>query len=327
MRPVLFNVASLLALGIASALQACDAHRSNPLDPLSENGGSIAVVGQVTSFYAPFRPLGGVNVVLNPGQLVVATDSEGRFSFRSVVPGDYIVSVLTDGFDAPAQSISVTPGLPQDVTVRLDALPRVVDANVYSVHISRWWPEEDLYLLTVDASTDDDDGIADLDSAWVTVGADYAFPLTASQDPGRFMATKDQSELPVRVLDDILGQAIRINVADKAGFNSGRSDFPLVRIIHETPIALSPIDLQIVTGAPTFVWTPPLVPFNHTMEVQVVRVELNVETIVETISNIPSTSSTVVGPSLPAGTYYWVVWIVDQFGNRSRSKQAGYRVP
>jgi len=61
--------------------------------------------------------------------------------------------------------------------------------------------------------------------------------------------------------------------------------------------------------------------------VDVVREETNIQVSVESHENIPSlqTSIRVANPLTP-GDYFWTVSVVDAFGNRSRSKEAGFRI-
>ena len=197
MHMLLVRTRLVFTLGVL--LCACDAPRTNPLDPLADGAAAISIKGQVTSFYEPFRPMSGVQVVLSPGSHIVATDASGRFSFRSIAAGDYSLSIDADGFDALDQVVSVGNRPPDDITMRIDALPRILEASIFSVHISRWWPEEDVFLLGIDATMDDDDGIADLDSAWVDIASTYAFRLNATPDPGRYRAATPRHHLRFRL--------------------------------------------------------------------------------------------------------------------------------
>lgn len=310
---------------IAALSLACDAQRTNPLDPLGQSGGRVVVSGRATTFYEPFTPLSGVRVNILPGAATTITNDDGFFSAILEREGDYTIVVEDESYAADSQVVFVTPGSPQQVTIRVDALPSLVEAKVFSSHISRWWPEQDLFRLTLEARFSDPDGLSDVDSSWIEV-ADQIFPMNPTQSVGSFSVMIDQAELLSRSLDDILGQLIKVGVKDRAGFSVRRSTISLARVIHTTPVAASPINLETALGPPVFRWVQPIVPFDHSFSLDVVRVEANIETITDTIVDIPSGSTSVAGPALSPGTYYWVIWIEDQFGNRSRSKQAGFVV-
>ncbi|MES2829171.1 MAG: SusC/RagA family TonB-linked outer membrane protein [Bacteroidota bacterium] len=54
------------------------------------------------------NPLPGVTVTLRPGKLTVATDQQGRFSFKDVAPGRYILSISSLGYFPIESKVDLT---------------------------------------------------------------------------------------------------------------------------------------------------------------------------------------------------------------------------
>ena len=101
------------------------------------------------------------------------------------------------------------------------------------------------------------------------------------------------------------------------------------RIIEQTPVPAAPQGLEPVADPrPTLTWEPAALPFPFTYRVDVVQVfDANIHTVLHTVEAIPSSATTLRVPApLGRGTYYWTLSVVDAFGNRSRSKEAGFLV-
>lgn len=312
-----------------------DAPHDNPLDPLSESYREVgAVAGQVTRLYQN-DPVAGADVVLTPleagggAAFVARTGSDGRFALDDVPAGTYRLAAEAGGYVPAADTVAVSLGARVERALRLDGRP-VVTAALRTVHVSRWWPEEDLYLLEVDADVADPDGAIDVEAVWLEMdGAGFALPLQLTPVAGRFAATVDAGALPSGSLHAAVGQPFVVRVRDRAGVVEGTAGQTLARIIEETPVTASPQGLALVAEPrPVLSWEPAALPFPFTYRVDVVRVvEANLQTVVQTVEGLgPETTTLQVPEALPRGTYYWTLSVVDAFGNRSRSKEAGFQV-
>lgn len=318
-----------LLVVILSLATACDPGRTNPFDPLARGTVATSISGVVTSYYPPHVGIPNTLVRLEPSGQSVRTDQEGRFSFDLVEFGEYELVAERDGY-ATRPEVVIVERLPTaNLTVRMDALPTLQSASVRSSHVSRWWPEDDLFVLDVVAELDDRDGIGDIDSVWIEMASIGFVDTLVQSDPGRFSTTVRQDRLPVAALDELVGATISLHARDAAGFTAISDGLSLARVIRETPIARTPADLQSVPASDlTLAWQPLNLPYDYTYEVDVVRVETNVEVLVSRRAAIAPTETSIVVPGpLDSGTYYWAVWVVDMFGNRSRSKQSGFTIP
>ncbi len=315
-----------------------DPARENPLDPLSEGfRDEGAVSGQITGLYPPFPGRADVRVRLVPvgpagrPELATRTDASGQFALSDVPSGPYAVVAEQEGFLGATDTVTIAPGTVAETTIQLDALPEVTEQTVRSVHISRWFPDEPVFQLEVDVAATDPDRPEDVDSAALAVpDLGVSLPLGAvGGETGQFTALFDDTELPAPGLEGLLGRTLRVEVKDAAGNVGLGPPLNLVRVIELSPQTERPQGLEVVSPTPTLVWRPAQLPFAFTYRVDVFLVveELGLPTLIERREAIgPSITSIDVATELVPGDYFWTVWVVDAFGNRSRSREAGFRV-
>jgi len=312
-------------------LNSCsDAQRDNPLDPhspLYRNVGSIE--GEVTSFYPPHRALPNVEVHLTPLNWWTYTDDRGIFAFQEVPEGRYWITARGQGYAVDSLAVVVKPQQSVQAILRLDGIPVISDARILSVHISRWWPPpEDIFLLEMQVEVDDPDGLSDITGVWVEVSdSTFLDSLRFDSDRGYFYTSLEESDLPTSGIHELLGLPFRVLAQDAPGVRGISEPYYLARVIDFTPQPLSPYGLEAVPPKPELIWAPVVLPFQFTLVVEVSRIDLGIPTPVWRKENLPPTTTRLaLTDSLAPGTYFWTVSVVDSFGNRSRSKEASFRV-
>ncbi len=308
-----------------------DLERNNPLDPLAPNFENIGgVAGRVTGFYPPFEGLFDVEVRLMPGPFVTQTDAQGLFALPDVPSGRYQVAVEKEGYVSVTDSLEVTPGRTAEKTLRLDGLPVVAGVTLTTGHLSRWWPlPQDLFSLEVAVWVDDPDGLGDVDSVWLEIPEmDFSRTLPATSEPGRFTLTLSENQLPTGRVHALLGRAFVLNLHDRAGYIQRAPASSLVRVIDQTPVARDPEGLVALSNpAPELHWEAMPLPFPFTYRVEIVRVEANLQTLAQAFTDLdPALTTFSVPVNLAPGSYFWTVSVVDEFGNWSRSKEAGFLI-
>ena len=322
----------LVTISLALIVTACleDPDRTHPLDPLGENfldEGGIAV--QVTNFYPPRSGLVNIKVTVSPGIFTGDTDAEGRFVLPGLPGGTYTVEIEKPGYASLDTLVEVTAGDMSELELPLAGLPTFTNFEVNSLHISRWFPPpEELFSLEVLAEVADKDGVADIDSIWVVIDdLDFAELLLVQVEPGKYVHSIQSAGLPAR-LPALLGQQIQLMAKDRSGVSNSSLSKSLIRVINETPLAIDPRELALIDDPqPTFTWEPITLEFPYTFRIDVVRIDQNIQSTVQTIKGISSSSTTFTAPEhLLSGEYFWTVSIVDEFGNRSRSREAGFRI-
>ena len=317
---------------LASTGCLSDAKHTNPLDPNTEGFRKVgSIEGRTIRFYPPHPPIEGAEVRLSPGPYVARSDGDGTFAFDGIPEGAYQITAEKDGFRSFADTVTVRLGdRTTDVRVPLNGMPVIANSSVRTIHVSRWWPQEDLFVLEISADVADPDGVGDIESAWVEIPAfDFVLPLAETGVVGRYARTVPADSLPVPSLHGLEGVDLVFHAQDAVGFVNESAPESIVRVIDYVPVAVDPQGLASVdSGRPNLAWEDAGLPYAFTYRIDIVRDEANVQAVVETITDIPSdvTSYVVEGP-LMQGTYFWTVSVVDSFGNRSRSKEAGFVVP
>ncbi|MFQ5568667.1 MAG: carboxypeptidase-like regulatory domain-containing protein [Rhodothermales bacterium] len=334
-RTVLF-AALMVALGLGSGCLG-DAPHDNPLDPNSDqfiDEGDLS--GHITD--RTEAPLDGAEVHLLPAptsgkaERVTRTNAQGRFELVGIPSGTgYQLRVHKEGYAVGMlDSLAVEAGLLLAVPVlRLNALPVLTSVTFHTVHISRWWPENDLYFLEVQTEVRDADGLFDIAGVWVEIpDLNFSLPLEP-QAAGRFEKSIESDSLPTVSLQALLGRTLRLNARDQQGDSTRSAPQQLVRVIEETPVAAGPQGLALLeTDRPTLTWEPFPPAFAFTYRIDVFRDEVNRTVLVETVEEISSdVTSMRLESSLASGAYFWTLSVIDEFGNQSRSKEAGFRIP
>ena len=302
--------------------------RGNSLDPQSPdftNAGSIRGVVQNRALSG----IAGAQVVILPVQLATTTQSDGTYLYPSVPVGRYSIQVMEAGYERVVDSVRVVLGSETEKNLQMNGLPFVEEVAATTSHISRWWPQDDLYRIDVQASVGDVDGLIDIKSVTLTIpSVGVQDTLLTGQNPGEFRTTLFEQDLGGSV-QSILGNEIVLTLEDQTGTQVTLDGIFLVRVIEEVPVATSPLALEtVISDQPNLTWEPLSLPFQFTQTIVVTRVDDDVNTVVQTHEKIShSTTNVVVGESLAAGEYYWTISVVDDFGNSSRSKQSGFVVP
>ena len=302
------------------------APHSNPLDPRSENfENSGAITGTVTGFYPPFAGLERVEVRLSPGDRLTHSNANGQFDFPDVEPGRYTVIAQRPGYATAADTIDVNLNEQTSVALRLNGIPFLVDADLRTFHLSRWWPPpQDQYWLDISIQASDPDGVADVEAVFLEIPVvDLVDTLQFEQ--GRYIVQLRENDIGQSVRA-IAGHNINIIIRDQAGEESVFQGQRASRFIVENPVAESPSEYGTASSnPPLYTWSLAQANFPYTYLVEINEVNANITTLVQTITNIPSDSLSVTGiDPLPIGQYSWTVTIVDEFGNRSRSREATF---
>ncbi len=329
------SLSHIVTVALVVTTSACleDAERGNPLDPLADN---FVDEGEVSGRVVN-RSLSGIaggTVRLEPGGRTASTDGAGTYALQGVSSGDYAVLVEADRYTASSKTVSVAPGVPATADFELNGLPVLEEWTINTAHISRWWPLEDLFQIEITAMASDVDGIFDLDRVWLEI-PDYAFAdtLLTTPEAGTFAKTLPELGLPTTTIHSLLGLPMHLSARDRLDMTVSSPPVQLVRVIDETPVA---VDEAFQTGsqdclvdqnggaAPLIEWNPLFLPYAFTHRVDVIRVDAGLETLVERIDDLPSNATRASATPLPPGEYYWTVAVVDEFQNRSRSKQVGF---
>ena len=338
------RVSLLIGMGLVVSLAlgtGClgDAPHDNPFDPNSDRFvREGAITGRVTD--RADAPLPDADVRLISGSsatqpdLLIRTTTQGEYTFSDVLEGSgYRILVHKDGYvEGMLEALDVQAGVEKELpTLRLNALPAITSATFRTIHISRFWPTNDLFFLEVNATIADADGLLDIAEVWFEIPSQG---FRATLDPqglsgGQFGTMIRADLLPTPSLQRLLGETLRVSARDREGSIVTNDAGQLVRVVENTPNTLNPFaNALLETNRPMFTWEPFPLLFDFTYRIDVFRAEGNLTVLVRQSDDIASgQTSWQLDSPLQTGPYIWTVTVIDDFGNQSRSKPADFRVP
>lgn len=217
----------------------------------------------------------------------------------------------------------------RQVQFRLNAVPVFGQTALQTHHISRWWPSDDLYYLTVSTEIEDADGSNDIDSVWVEISAGAgAFSLVRMDQEGTFSAEIVEQDLNVSSLYALQGKEIKIYCLDQVGNYSESENLFLPRVIEQIPILLSPTELASVGESPvSFTWEPLFPGFPFTQKIEIYQINAGIYNKIYEFQDLPNDATDFVfDDHLDQGDYFWVLYMIDEFGDSCRSKEGAFRV-
>ncbi|GAB4372691.1 MAG: hypothetical protein Kow0042_16140 [Calditrichia bacterium] len=305
-----------------------DAPRDNPLDNQT-NTHSYSFGGRVQTYY-PHQPnsvLSGAQITLNPENRVAFSDSQGNYGFQGLTPGTYQIICQKSGFLSDTAEVEVPRQNSHDFS--LDGLPYFEVIKIASFHISRWFPPDDLYFLTFEVTGNDTDGVEELKTATFQI----SFPelrdtLQEESAAGKFTYQLFPDEYGLSSLHQLIGREIYFVLEDEFGARVRSSAQYLSRIIEDVPVIIAPVQRVAVNPPFQFQWEPVFLPFDFNLKIEIYRFVSGISIKVAEIPGIAGTETAhTYSNFLSPGEYYWTLYIVDEFGNHSRSKEGAFVVP
>ncbi|MFA7229180.1 MAG: hypothetical protein WC061_09100, partial [Melioribacteraceae bacterium] len=319
------TVISLLLIG---ALLSCDAPRLNPLDPQNPDYQLSIIEGIVQTEAQPRLPLDGVKVYWKNDNILAVTDAAGKFFIDKLPQKQGWIYFEKDGYSRDSIALNLLNQKTQHVDARLNAIPRLDDLVIYTSILNRY-PDVQSDSLFVKAKISDNEG--DVVSVFVRcpelgINKTLSFNAASGYYENKFLP----GDLDLQFIDEGIGKNFEISVYDPEGkeFKVGYST--IKRTIRQDITFRSPANLEIVEFPVKFVWGRFLPGFNFTYMFEIYTNENSPvrkkqvtgisKEEVEIIANIGTFNL----DDLPPGQYFWVIWVVDDFQNRARSRQASF---
>lgn len=306
-----------------------DAPRDNPLDT-GNNMPKYQLNGFVQTYYPNLTNsfLRNARITLVPSNEFSISDADGYFFFNNLSPGTYVIYCQATGFVEDSMEIKIENN--KQVNFRLDGLPYFKNISISTHHISRWFPVDDLYFLQFAVAAGDTDGVEELDIAEFEI-ADYSIRDTLDQSvtAGKFDFTFFLNDYGIASLHQLIGKPFMFYIKDNFGATQASDKQYINRIIEETPVLLAPVELTVIQSIPFNIqWERIFLPYPFTLKIEIFRIVSGLNIKVAEIPNISGELDTYsYGNVLSPGDYFWTLYIKDEFGNESRSKEGSFRIP
>lgn len=204
--------------------------------------------------------------------------------------------------------------------------PLVSEFNTYSIVENRFTLPK-LYQFKVEAKIFDPNEL--VESVYVYIPYfKVKKKLSFNSSNSIYEKTLTVLDLNTTKADEVIGQEFNLQIKDKSSKTYTSRTESIKRIIKEEIVIDSPLGYDTTETSPLLAWREFEGGFSHHYYVQVfiIHEELYPELIWEK-DDIPADSLSVkVDAELPSGKYYWIIWCVDQFKNRARSKEAKFTI-
>ena len=211
-----------------------------------------------------------------------------------------------------------------EINFQMNMKPTLVDENFYSI-IKNDYPDHTYGSLKISGTISDDNyqSITRISIRNTSLGFSKTISLDAEH---KFNITLYETELLVDDIDNVVGKDFSIYIRySNREYVVGTIN--ISRVIRNYVEYITPANGNIVTTRnPYLEWKKVNPGFTFTYTTEVYTNEITPQLVWST-EDIESESMTKrVGSQLSDGDYFWVIWIVDEFGNRSRSKPASFSI-
>ena len=309
---------------VLSILLSCEAPHNNPLDPENPANKYQYISGEIKSVSIPYAPIADVTVLWPLQSLKTISNHNGTFSLELLDSGPGWLYFNKDDYFSDSLYISWQQGNSNHSEIFLNALPVMQGCEIYSIVENRY-PSLQAEKMQIFIDLDDIDN--DIDSVFFHIEIlKQTHSLNYNTTSKKYERNFSIYELNISSLNQLTGHALYLPVQDIFGHVHIFNLFPIRRVIYDEVLFVSPSGNEVTSSTPTLVWQPFNPGFSHTYLLEIFTSEITPERIwfSESLSDTIS-QFTVDVPLLPS-EYFWVIWAVDNFGNRTRSKPASFKV-
>lgn len=313
-----FICISCLIFGITN----CNAPRNNPLDPENPDNKIANIEGFIRTVKVPQIPIGDVKVFCVNEGLVTKTNRDGYFSFNNINRRDGWIVVEKENYSTDSLFIEFDNQKKVSTDFFLNSVPKIVDLQFYSITVNSF-PNKQKYNLEVRANITDDEN--DIDSVFIQLpelGTNKKLLYNASTK--YYLSSISLDDLNLISIDAVIGKDFSINV-----FDSSEKEFligytNIKRIIKQAIETTSPSGRDTVfSQTPILKWKRFTPGFDYKYLLQIYTDETPANLVWE--KEISSTEiEHLINSNLSSGDYFWVIWAIDEFENRTRSKPASF---
>ena len=318
-----FNI--IILLSVILIFNGCNAPHDNSLDPENPDNALYTIEGTVITAGVISNLLKDVQVYWSIDQVYVVTDDNGYFNIRSKELRDGWLYFNKTGYSSDSVMIKWNTQKKISLQERLNDIPAIDSIFIYSSIINKYSSPQ--YQLTFEITINDQDD--NIDSVFVqcpTLQINKSIQKISSK-----YFTEDFSDIDLNLFSfaEIIGKNFDIYAKTSSGkiYYSGSSN--VKRIITDEIETISPKNEDTLsTNYPVLNWKRFLEGFNFSYMAEVYTDEPEPKLLWEkkniSADDITITVDTSINITPDNNKFFWVIWCIDEYGNRSRSKPAGF---
>jgi len=303
----------------------CNAPRNNPLDPENPENKRFQIQGTVQTNTNPPTPVANANVFWKNKNVFVRSNSFGKFLLEHLEPKNGWLYVEKNGFSDDSFLVRWNGKKNINVVRNLNAIPKLDSIMMFSIVKNRGIDTKE-YQLVIEADVSDD---SDIDSVFLVNEELEIRKQLSKKSSMHFSGTFSDFDLNINSFDIIIGRNFLLVAKEISGtaFTIGSAN--VKRIIKEEIEILSPKNSELVTTMPTLRWKrfTPGFAFSYMIEIYTDEIEpilkwskpnISSDSIYFSVETTLDTSAT--------SEFFWVIWGIDEFKNKTRSKPASFIV-
>ena len=315
----------IVSMALLSAI-SCDAPKLNPLDPDNPDSKLGQFYGLVKTQAIPQQSISGVKVSWKNDNRIIETDVNGYYKLENLPMIDGTLYLEKEGYTKDSIRINWQNRKIIDLgTTALNAIPKLNNLLIYT-SVENRYPDNQRYTLFVQASISDVENDVDSVSVQCTSLNFNQQLIYNSQSHSYELSYPYGSKNSIPSIDDAIGKNFDIIVKDRLGTTFSVGTSTIKRIIKQEILFDSPANGVTVSSKPVCRWNRFLPGFNFKYIVQIYTDETIPQLKWEKQNISKDDIEAITEINLPAGDYYWVIWCVDDFQNRARSKPATFNV-
>ncbi len=285
----------------------------------------VKIEGYVKS-NAGKKEIAGVKVLWQKQNIIMETNSAGYYSFNNISQNSGWLFFDKEGYFKDSVFVALSNQKSKLVDDKfLSAIPKLDNLLIYTIVENRY-PNDQRYTLFVQASiTDVENNIDSVNVRSTALNFNKQLkynPQTRFYELSYPYGIKNSSPS----IDDAIGKNFDIIVKNRSGriFSVGTSK--IQRIIKQEILFDSPANGITVGPKPVCRWNRFLPGFNFKYMIQIYTDETIPQLKWEKQNISKDDIEAIPEITLPAGDYFWVIWCIDDFQNRARSKPATFTV-
>ena len=315
----------IIIFSIILVLDSCNAPHDNPLDPENPDNAIYTIDGTVETTGVISNPINNVQVYWSVDKVYVMTDNNGYFKMGSKELKEGWLYFNKTGYSS--DSVLISWGTQKKVSIqeRLIDIPVIDSISIYSSIINKYSGPE--YELTFEVTiTDQDDNIDSVFVQCPTLQINKSIQKISSK-----YFTEDYSDIDLNLTSfaEIIGKNFDIYAKTSSGKTYYVGSSNVKRIITDEIATISPINEDTLsTNYPVLSWKRFLESFNFSYMLEVYTDEPEPKLLWEkdnvSSDDITITVDTSINTTPDNNKFFWVIWCIDEYGDRSRSKPAGF---
>jgi hypothetical protein len=303
----------------------CKAPRNNPSDPLNPDYNFGTIEGVVQSIGFPSFGLANVRVLWQNENLITESDVNGRFDLYSITIRDGNIIFSKEGYKPDTLEVQWGTSKRFFAQVFFNRIPTLDTVSIYTNVINQLGLGP-VSTLFVKAWITDLDG--DIDSVYVH---NESLNLKKPLSEITLETTLTENELGVEDIEETIGLDFSIITKDRFDNEFAIGESRITRVIKNEVSGMHPSTDSIISFSSQPVvlrWNRFEAGYDFNYLIEVYSYTFSSSQRLHVMPGISSDSTRYTLPqNLSIGeNYFWVIWVIDKFQNRSRSEQATFRI-